>query len=123
MDGTPLVAGAVTFQSQTTAATTVIADTTEVLVFTTAVANAADMLSELDDLTIADGSSIADGDDLLVLWTDGTDTYLSSVNLLITDPGGADINIDDGTNTNSTLVTLVGVDIADLTADNFAVVA
>jgi hypothetical protein len=122
-DGTALGVGAVTVQSQATTAVTAIAAATDLFIFTDAVANAAAMVTALEALTIADGSSIADNDDLLIGWTDGSDTYLSSVNIAITDPGGADINIDDAGSTNTTLVQLIGVDIADVVAGNVAIIA
>jgi len=72
------------------------------------------MLGALDALSFAAAGTPADNDDILVLWTNGTNTFLSSVNVLITTDA-----IDDGGVTNTTMATFVGVTIATLTAANF----
>ena len=112
--GTDLVEGAtVVLQSQASDATADIATTTSILVFTDDIDNAADMITALEALEFA-----AAGDatyDFLVLWTDGSDTFLSSVELTVDA-----LVIDDAV--NSTIATLVGVTIGDLAAANFALV-
>jgi len=63
--------------------------------------------------------AIADNDNLLVVWTNGADTYLSRfmVNDLDTsDNGGLIADFDGGED----LLILSGVSVTDLTADNFA---
>lgn len=112
-NGDSLAADAtVTLQSQTSTALNDIAVTTQILVFTDSLANATAMQTAVEALSFAAAGTPTDDDDILVLWTDGTDTFLSSVDVLITTDA-----ID--TAVNSTLVTLIGVDIADVTAGNF----
>jgi hypothetical protein len=111
------VAGAVTVQSQAKAATTAIAYATELLIISDAVTNEADMENELDDLSFVASHSFADNDDLLVLWYDGTHSYLSSVNLAITTNA-----IDDTGNTVSTLIKFSDVAVGDFAAADFTIV-
>jgi Ca2+-binding RTX toxin-like protein len=111
-------ADAVVVQELADADADAIALLTNVIVFTDAQDNAADMLGQLDDLSFAAGSAIADNDDVIVVWTDGNDTYISSVNVLVTG-----VAIDDDAATNSTLAVLVGVDINDVVAATFDFVA
>jgi len=114
-NGDSLAADAsVTIQSQLSSATTDIAVGTQILAFTDTLADAATMLGALDALSFAAAGTPADNDDILVLWTNGTNTFLSSVNVLITTDA-----IDDGGVTNTTMATFVGVTIATLTAANF----
>jgi hypothetical protein len=120
-DGDAIAAGTATLQIQTIASAAAIAVGTEILVLTGDLANAEAMENELDDLAFADDNIVAD-DDLIVVWSDGTDTFVSIVNLAVTDDG-ATSSIDDTGNTVSTLVQLIGVDIADLAAANFSFVA
>jgi hypothetical protein len=90
---------------------------TNILTLTNTFANVGAMA---DAIALDDGGvpgALADNDDLLVLWTDGADTYLSSVNLA--DADGAAGAAADG---EENLVQLTGVSVADLTADNFAFV-
>jgi len=117
-DGGAITADAtVTIQDLALADTTDIATGTQIVRFTGVIANAAAMENELDDLASAD-DNIADGDDLLVLWSDGTNSYLSIVNLAVTD-GGAQCTIDDTGNTVTTILTLTGMTVTDLAAANF----
>jgi len=111
------VTGAVTVQSQAKAATTAIALATELLIISDAVTDEADMENELDDLSLTASHSFADDDDLLVLWYDGTHSYLSSVNLKITTNA-----IDDTGNTVSTLVKFSDVAVTDFAAADFTIV-
>jgi hypothetical protein len=72
----------------------------------------ADSTALIAALAVATGAgNVANNEDLLVLWTDGASTYLS----VVTGNGAAWVDFDAAL----TLVELVGVDITDLTADNF----
>lgn len=78
------------------------------IVVLTAIANttsAANMLTEFDSLVLAD-TDLTDDDDILVLWYDGADSYLSEVNMKVTSAA-----LDDGTQTGTALVKFVGVDL------------
>ena len=66
------------------------------------------------DLTATAGANLDDNEGFLLLWTDGSDTYLSTVQV----NGANGAAFDNGFN----IVQLVGVDITDITAANFAFV-
>jgi hypothetical protein len=115
------ISGSLVVNSQATADDTDIAATDEILVFTDSIADAATMENALDDLQFAT-SSFADDDDFLVLWHDGTNAHLSSVNLAVTDDAG-DKTIDDTGNTVTEIATLAGVtDLSGVNTANFTAV-
>jgi Ca2+-binding RTX toxin-like protein len=115
-NGDSLVADtSITLQSQTSTAGTDIAVTTQILVFTNTLADADALEEAVELLNFAAAGTPADNDDILVAWTDGTYTYLSSVDVLITTDA-----IDTASAT--TLVRLTGVAIADIVAGNFTTI-
>ena len=110
---TALAAGTPTLQSQESTDGTDIAATTDILVFENTLANAAAVKAAVELLSVTSGGNVADNDDIFVMWTDGSDTYLSSVDIAVT--GEA---IDTATVSN--MVKLTGVAIADVAAANIA---
>ena len=77
------------------------------------------MEAVLEDDILNDGNFTA-GDDIVVLWTDGADTYISEVDITTLDTGAGD-GVDAVAAT--TVATLVGVTIGDLVASNFDFIA
>jgi hypothetical protein len=87
---------------------------TNILRLTDTFANIAAVVAAIELDAEANAGGLLDNDVLLVLWTDGADSYLSTVTLSAADGASADAGAD--------LVQLVGVSVSDLTAANFAFV-
>jgi len=105
----------ITLQSQTATVGTDIAVTTQILVFTSTLADIDALEEAVELLNFATAGTPTDNDDILVAWTDGTYTYLSSVNVLVTTDA-----IDTAVATN--LVRLTGIAIGDIAAGNFTTI-
>jgi hypothetical protein len=85
---------------------------TNILRLTDSFSNVAAVVAAID-LDDEANVALANGDDILVLWTDGSDTFLSALNATA---------LGATATASNTLVQLVGVDITDITAANFAFV-
>ena len=88
--------------------------TSNILVLTDTFANIAAVVLAIDLDDEVNVGGLLDDDVILVVWTDGSDSYLSSVTLSADDGASADAGAD--------LIQLVGVDVTELTAANFAFV-
>jgi len=102
---------------------TTMAATDNILVLTTAYANTADMLADISTgaSKVTFGTAIAAGDDhnMVVVWSDGNDSYVSLINGSASALGSmSDFSQMTGT-TISTLVQLAGVSAGRLAAANF----
>ena len=102
----------------TTDALSAADDGTNIIRITDNVANSAAMEAVLEDDILDDGNFTA-GDDIVVLWTDGADTYISEVDITTLDTGVDGVDAVAAT----TVATLVGVTIGDLVASNFDFIA
>jgi len=88
--------------------------TSNILVLTDTFANIAAVFAAINLDAEVNVGGLLDNDVILVVWTDGSDSYLSSVTLSAADGASADAGAD--------LIQLVGVDVTTLTAANFAFV-
>ena len=87
---------------------------TNILRLTDTFADIAAVVAAIDLDAEANAGGLLDNDVLIVIWTDGADSYVSTVTLNGADGAAADAGAD--------LVQLVGVSVSDLTAANFAFV-
>ena len=121
--GTTLSAAlAVNLQTDADGALTIAAGT-NVIVLTDIFADNAGVTTALTAGATTASAVIADDDNLLVVWTDGADSYLTRFQINDADPdadGGGGASTIDGFDEVEDLVILQGVTVTDLTADNFS---
>ena len=99
---------------------TALANATNIVRVTTVAANSAAMEAILENDALGDGNLTA-GDDLVVLWSDGANSYVSEVDVTTLDGVDADTGVDAVAAT--TVLELTGVTLSDLKTANFDFIA
>jgi hypothetical protein len=121
--GTDLSSGLVVTIQDDADGTLTLAASTNIIRLTNTFANLAAVDTALTDLVTSAETGLSDNDNLLVLWTNGANTYLSRVQINDAAPD-TDGNAGDGTieafDEEEDLLILEGVTVTSLTAANFA---
>jgi hypothetical protein len=95
-------------QTETGGGVVTLSATTNILKLTATYATSAAVETALET-NLRTGTNIDDGDDVIVVWTDGADTFI----------GNLDLTTNDTAVTITTAIRLVGVSIADISAADF----